>query len=408
MTEHKPDSRRGWFVVLAAAMSMFAVFGIAYSFGAFFNSMAEEFNASNSATALVFSLTIGLSFTLALGTGRWVDRVGPRRVLLAGAASLVTGLLLTTQVNSLALGYLTYGVGVGFAIACGYVPMVSTVGGWFDRQRSMALGVAVAGIGFGTLIGSPLAAKLIAATSWRTTFVILAVGGGTLMVLAALISERGPVAVEAETPRPLGELLRLRPFVILYLSMIFISYGVFIPFVFLVRSAEVRGIADVPAAWLVGLIGGFSVVGRLALGTMADRFGATRLFLWSFVVIAGSQLIWLFAGANYPLLVSYAVIYGVGYGGFIALSPAVVADVFGLEGLGGMIGTLYTGAAVGSFTGPPVAGWFIDQTGDQAAPLMALIMSVIGTLILSRLKAQLASEVTGSLNGRTPDHVPNR
>lgn len=408
MTARHPDSARGWFVVAAAAMSMFAVFGVAYSFGASFTSMAEEFDSGTGATALVFSLTVGFSFALGLVTGRWVDRVGPRRVLLAGAVSLVAGLLLTTQVNSLFLGYLTYGVGVGFAIACGYVPMVSTVGGWFVKQRSMALGFAVAGIGLGTLVGSPLAARLIVATSWRTTFVIFATGGGTLMVIAALVSERGPVAVAAPKPRPLGELLRVRPFAILYVSMVFISYGVFIPFVFLVRSAEVRGIAEVPAAWLVGLVGGFSVVGRLGLGAMADRFGAVRLYLGSFSVIAGSQLIWLVAGSNYPLLVTYAMIYGIGYGGFIALSPAVVADVFGLEGLGGMIGTLYTGAAIGSFTGPPVAGWVIDQTDDQAAPILALILSVIGTLILARLKAHLATGVAGSFHARSPDHLPHR
>lgn len=387
---------------------MFAVFGIAYSFGAFFTSMAEEFDASTSATALVFSLTVGLSFVLGLFTGRWVDRVGPRRVLLAGAASLVIGLLLTTQVNSLSLGYVTYGVGVGFAIACGYVPMVSTVGGWFVKQRSMALGFAVAGIGLGTLVGSPLAARLIDATSWRTTFLIFAAGGGTLMVLAAVISERGPVAVAAPTPRPLGDLLRLRPFAILYASMVFISYGIFIPFVFLIRSAEIRGIAEVPAAWLVGLIGGFSVLGRLGLGAMADRFGAVRLYLWSFSVIAGSQLIWLLAGSSYALLVAYAVIYGIGYGGFIALSPAVVAEVFGLEGLGAMIGTLYTGAAVGSLTGPPIAGLIIDQTGEKSAPILALIMSAIGTIVLTRLKARLPTEVTGSSNERSPDHLPHR
>jgi len=373
---------------------MFAVFGVAYSFGAFFSSMAEEFDASTGATALVFALTISLSFVLGLFTGRWADAVGPRPVLIAGAASLTTGLLLTALVPSLWLGYLTYGVGVGFAIACAYVPMVAAVGGWFVKRRATALGFAVAGIGLGTLVGSPLAAWLIELTSWRMTYVIFGLGGGAMLLLAAFVAEPGPAAQSTPRPRPLGELLRLRPFAILYVSTILVSYGIFIPFVFLVRSAEQRGIEEVPAALLVGLIGGSSVVGRLALGTLADRLGALRLFLASFVVLAASHAIWLVAGGSYVLLVTYALIFGIGYGGFIALAPAVIAELFGLEGLGGMIGTLYTAAAVGSLSGPPVAGWLIDQQGDRAAILFALVMSTAASLVLTRLSADVGHDET--------------
>ncbi len=389
MSEAHPDSARGWLVVGAAALSMFAVFGVAYSFGAFFTSMGEEFDASTSATAFVFSITIGLSFFLAPFTGRWADRVGPRRVVLSGAVSLVVGLLLTSQVESLLLGYLTYGLGVGFAVACGYVPMVATVSGWFVKQRATAIGFAVAGIGLGTLVGSPVAARLIDATSWRTTYVIFAAAGGTFMVLAALVAERGPVAVDAPEPRPLRELLRLRPFFVLYVSTALITFGVFIPFVFLVRSAEERGVDKVAAALLVGLLGGSSVVGRLGLGSLADRFGALRLEVGAFALLAGSHLIWLFAGSSYALLVVYAITLGIGYGGFIALSPAVIVDIFGLEGLGGMIGMQYTAAGVAALTGPPLAGWLVDQSGDNAAILLALVMSAAATLVLSSVKQHI-------------------
>lgn len=390
MIAAQPDSARGWLVVGSAALSMFAVFGVAYSFGAFFTSMGEEFDSSTSETAFVFSLTIGLSFFLAPFTGRWVDRVGPRRVVLTGAAFLVVGLLLTSLVGSLLLGYLTYGVGVGVAVACGYVPMVATVSGWFVRQRATAIGFAVAGIGLGTLIGSPLAARLIDASSWRTTYVIFALGAGACMILGGLGAERGPVAVKAPEPRPLRELLRLRPFLILYIATVLIGFGVFIPFVFLARSAEERGIDTVAAALLVGLIGGSSVVGRLGLGALADRFGALRLEVGSFALLAGSHLIWLFAGDSYALLVLYAITLGIGYGGFIALSPAVIADIFGLEGLGAMIGMNYTAAGIAALTGPPLAGWLVDQAGDSGAILLALGMSATATVVLSSVKQHIS------------------
>lgn len=366
---------------------MFAVFGVAYSFGAFFSSMSEEFDTGSGATAFVFSLTISLSFLFGLVTGRWADRVGPRPVLFAAAASLSAGLLATAAAPNIWVGYLTYGLGVGFAVACGYVPMVATVGGWFEQKRSAALGVAVAGIGLGTLVGSPLAARLIDATSWRTTYVIFAIGGGALLLLASTVAEHGPAAVPSPQPRPLTELLRIRDFAVLYTSSIFVTFGLFVPFVFLADYAEQRSVGEVASAALVGIIGGASVVGRLGLGSLADRLGVIRLYRASFVVMAASHLLWLVAGSSYALLVIYTVTLGIGYGGFIALSPAVVARRFGLEGLGGVLGTLYTSAALGSLAGPPLAGVLIDQYGHRTAIAFAAGMSTLATIVLSLLRA---------------------
>ena len=389
--EAQLDSARGWLVTAAAVASTFATFGVAYSFGAFFDAMSEEFDVGSGQTAFFFSLTISLSFILGLFTGRWADRVGPRPVLLAAAASLVGGLLATAAVQNIWLGYLTYGLGVGFAVACGYVPMVSVVGSWFVRRRAAALGVAVAGIGLGTLIGSPVAAALIDATSWRTTYVIFGIVGGVLLLGAASVAERGPAAQPTDKPRSLRELLRLRDFAILYVASLFGTFGLFVPFVFLADYAEGEGIGSVPAATLVGVIGGSSVIGRLALGSLADRLDLNRLYIGSFSVMAASHFVWLGAGGRYWQLVLYAAVLGLGYGGFIALSPAVAAQRFGLTGLGGVLGTLYTSAAVGSLGGPPLAGVLIDGPGYSTAITFAGLMTVAATVVLlplTRLEPQ--------------------
>ncbi len=382
------DSRRGWLVVAAAATSMFAVFGVAYSFGAFFGSMSDEFGVGSGPTALFFSITISLSFFLGLFTGRWADRVGPRRVLLAAATSLTGGLLATAAVQSIWLGYLTYGVGIGVAVACGYVPMVAAVSGWFERQRATALGVAVAGIGLGTLVGSPVAARLIDATSWRTTYVIFAAVGGALLLLAATVAEHGPAAPHAARPRRLSELLAIADFRLLYAATVFASLGLFVPFVFVADYAEERGVSSVRAAALVGIIGGASIVGRLGLGRLADTIGTLRLFIGSFALMAASHLVWLAAADRYWQLVVYAVVLGVGYGGFIALAPAVAAQRFGLAGLGGVLGTLYTAAGVGSLGGPPLAGVLIDSTGYTAAIGFATATAAVATVLLLPLTGE--------------------
>ncbi|HEU4841937.1 MAG TPA: MFS transporter, partial [Ilumatobacteraceae bacterium] len=234
------DSSRGWVVVAAAFLSMFVVYGIVYSFGAFFDSMAEDFGTGKGATALMFSITTAWYFGLGLVSGKAADRYGPRPVLLVAAVTLGVALLLTSRVHTIWLGYLTYGIGVGIAVACAYVPMVAAVGGWFVRRRTTALGVAVAGIGVGTLVVAPLSERLIDAYGWRTAYVVLGIGGAVLLLVASLGARRPPVHVVHE-PVPLGRIIRERNFVVLYAATGLISASLFVPFVFMKDYATGEG-----------------------------------------------------------------------------------------------------------------------------------------------------------------------
>jgi predicted MFS family arabinose efflux permease len=380
------DSRRAWTVVAAAFLSMFVVFGIVYSFGAFFDSMAEEFGTGKGATALMFSITTAWYFGLGLLSGRAADRFGPRPVLLAAAAVLGVALLLTSRVSSIWLGYLTYGVGVGIAVACAYVPMVATVGAWFLRRRTAALGVAVAGIGVGTLVVAPLSERLIDAFGWRTAYLVLGVGGAALLLVASVGARRPPVTVVQE-PVPLGRIIHERGFAILYVTTALVSAALFVPFVFIKDYATDHGIDSGPATALVGLIGASSVVGRLGLGALGSSLGATRLMQSSFVIMTASYLIWLGAGSAYGRLVAFTIVMGVAYGGFIALAPAVTAGLFGTVGLGAILGALYTAAAVGGLVGPPVVGMVIDHVSYAAGITLAMVLTGAATAVLFALPA---------------------
>lgn len=380
------DSPRGWIVVAAAFLSMFVVYGIVYSFGTFFDSMAEDFGTGKGATALMFSITTAWYFGLGLVSGKAADRYGPRPVLLVAAAVLGVALLLTSRVQSIWLGYVTYGVGVGVAVACAYVPMVATVGAWFVKRRTTALGVAVAGIGVGTLVVAPIAERLIDAHGWRTAYVILGAAGALLLLVASLGASRPPVTVVQE-PVVLKEVARERGFVILYIAILTLSASLFTPFVFMKSYATDHGIDDGPAAALVGIIGASSVVGRLGLGGLGARLGATLLTQVSFAVLTLSFLIWLAAGESYAMLVAFSIVMGVAYGGFIALTPAVAAGLFGTVGLGAILGALYTAAAIGGLVGPPVIGTVIDDVSYSAGIILSMVITAVATAVLFLLPA---------------------
>jgi MFS family permease len=360
---------------------MFTVFGVAYSFGAFFAPMSREFGAGRAAVSLVFSITAFLWFTLGAISGPLADRFGPRRVVLAGGAALGGGLLLTSLVNQLWAGYITYGLGVGIGVACGYVPMVAAVGGWFERRRALAVGIAVTGIGVGTLAVPPLSALLIDRFGWRTAYVVLGVASLALIGLAALAASPPPAAMEADR-RPLGGVVRSRAFWLMYLSAIPLSFALFFFFVHLVPFAQSRGAAPVAAAGLLSVVGGGSILGRLGMGVVAERLGSLATFKAAVAAMAFSTVVWLLF-PQYGGLVAVALIMGTAYGGWVALSPSVAAELFGTAGLGGTVGILYTSAGIGALLGPPLSGLLIDVTGTYTwAIVAALVFEIVSLGIL--------------------------
>ncbi len=376
------DSPRAWLTVIATFFSSFVTLGIAYSFGAFFTSMAEEFGSTRGATAIIFGVTTFSFFWLSLATGRAADRFGPRPVLLVGAASLFIGLIATSRVQSLSVGYVTYGAGVGLAAACGYIPMVATVGGWFQEKRPAAVGLAVAGIGAGTMVTSPLSATLIDRYGWRDTYVILAVAGTGVLLLCTFLIDRPPGQTGVQ-PARFGAAFASPAFRRLHQSAFVSGLALFVPFVFVGQYAKERGVDSVAAAVLVGALGGASIVARIGFGGLVRRFGSMPLYRLSFALLSVSFLLWLVAGSSYRLLLSFVVVLGIGYGGFVALSTIVIAERMGVVGLGSVLGLFYTAQGLGGLIGPPTAGWIIDRTDSYR--LVILLCCALEALALALL-----------------------
>ena len=374
------DSSRSWRMVGAAFVAMFAVYGVAYSFGAFFKPMAVEFGAARSATSAVFSVTVLIWGLLGPVCGHLSDRYGPRIVVATGGVVMGLGLALTAMIDRLWVSYLTYGVGVGVGIACAYVPMVAVVGGWFIRRRNTALGIAVAGIGFGTVCGAPIAAALISQLGWRATYMAFAIAVTAILLGCAFIAERPPVHVTV-SPLRLGDAIRTPAFRLLYLSSVIMSMALFVPFVYLPSFAHDHGASEVASAALVSVIGGASVAGRMGLGTLADRAGVVRLYQASILVLTLSYGIWLIAD-SYLMMGLFAIVMGAGYGGYVALSPAVIAHLFGTQRLGTMLGALYTSGGFGAMIGPPLAGMIIDHTGTYRIAIAAAFAIAIAAFSL--------------------------
>jgi MFS family permease len=162
--------------------------------------------------------------------------------------------------------------------------------------------------------------------------------------------------------------------------------AIYISFVFLPVFAGDIGSSRVAAAGLIGYIGAASVGGRLGLGTLAPRFGLMRMYQGSYLILLISFGVWLTAG-SYTTLVVFALLMGVGYGGIAAMAPAVAAFTFGIEGLGELLGILFTGFGVAALCGPPAAGILIDHFHDYKLPVfVGAGVSVLALLFATLLQ----------------------
>ena len=383
--DHPARIFHGWFVVAAAFAVTFLGFGSAYTFSAFVESLQQDFAASRGSVSLVFSLAGFLYFGLGIVTGPLADRWGSRRLAVAGMVLTGLGLAVAGAARSLEGVYLAYGLGVGLGVGCSYVPVLGAVQRWFVKRRGLASGLAVSGIGVGTLVMPPLASLFIHALGWREAYLVL--GGLTALVgagMALMIEDdprgRGlgpdgdPLQPDAKSGRPAGasvhEAIRSREFLGLYGACLICAFGLFVPFVHLVPYALDHGVPSASALLLLGVIGIGSTAGRFFLGGLTDRMGRRLGLLAMFLGMALASTVWAFSTGLWPL-VGFAFAYGVFYGGFVALLPALVMDYFGGRNVSGIIGILYTSVAFGTLIGPTAAGFAFDVSHSYVLPILA-------------------------------------
>jgi MFS family permease len=377
------DSRRGWLTALLAFTAMFVTVGTGFSYGVLVLPVSRDLGVGQGEVSGVFALTIMVFFLGGAPAGMLGDRLGARAVLLLGAAAVGGGLAVTATARGTTALYLGHGVLVGIGMATTFIPLTAVVSALFLRHRSMAVGVAVSGIGVGTLVMAPLLAWMIAATGWRQAYLTLAVASAAVMLCCAGLVASPPRAT------PTGSVgagvMRSADYRLLYLSQLLLSVAIFTPFAHLPAFAEESGTGAVTAAGLVGIIGAASVVGRLALGPVADRVGLVRTYRGCFTAVGASFALWFWPDPVYPVLVTHAIVLGVGYGGFVALLPGLVAQRFGSDRLGGLLGTLYTSHVFGAGLGPLATGLLIERHGYHPAALAGLVCGLVAAAVLGRL-----------------------
>jgi OFA family oxalate/formate antiporter-like MFS transporter len=389
----------GWIIVACVFVILLLAFGSAYSFSTFFESLQTEFGTSRSSISFVFSIAGFLYFSLSPLSGQIADRFGSRRVIIFGVIVISISLLLSSRAKTLWQIYAVYSLGIGIGIGFAYAPSMGVVQRWFVKRRGLASGIAVTGIGLGTLGMPVFSAALIRWSDWRTAYLVMSLLVFTCGVSAAILITESPekrglvpdgdeikanaLNASPETLKPkatsireigLKDALRTKPFWLLYAGSFSFGLGLFIPFVHLIPFSNDLGLPNSTGVMLFSLIGVGSTAGRFLLGSIADRFGRRSSLAFMYAGAAATFAWWLVAADVWQLAI-FALTFGACYGGYVAILPAVAADYFSGPNISGIIGTLFTSVAVGNLIGPPIAGFIFDQLQSYTIPILASMIA---------------------------------
>lgn len=394
----------GWWVVAGAFLCMLTGFAMVYSFAAFFGPLEREFGAQRGETSLVFSIAAFLYFSIGAVAGTVADRIGPRPVVIGGLLLVAAGLVVAARADSLIEIYAGYGIGVGVGVGLSYVPSIAAVQHWFHRRRGTASGLAVAGIGVGTLIGAPLAHELIARIGWRPTYLVLAALTALGAVVSGALVRRGPehygmgpdgdapLAPAAAGNMPgftLRDAMKTWPFWAIYGGALLMSFGLFVPFVHMVPYVRDAGLGEGFGVLLIMLLGVGSTVGRFLFASLTAWLGRRRSFAMMYVGAGLMMVVWS-QSTSRPALVIFALLFGAFYGGFVAIAPSLAADYFGAKALGSVIGTLYSGVGIGALFGSPVAGFAYDFFGSYSGAILAGAALCLVSFVMTMLAPEPA------------------
>ena len=394
----------GWVVLAAAATVVAFGQGSLFSLGVFLKPLEDSMHCSRSAIS-----TTALINWIGMGAGSFFwgavsDRLGSRLVTIAGGFLLGLGLVLSSQATALWHLHVTFGATVGFAAGAFLTPLSATATKWFTTNRGLAVGIVSAGGGAGILLISPLMRWVTSAYDWRVAMIVLGDLAWLVTIPLALFirnapSEMGAMALggAAAPHRDFDtiEVLRAPQFWAIALTHFACCAAHAGPIFHMVTHAIDQGVAAMIAATILGVSGLSSIVGRLACGFIADRFGAKPTLVSGLAFQAAMVFVYLFTRDAWSLYAA-GVFFGLSYGGVMPLYALVTREYFGEKVMGTAYGAVFLVSTLGMGLGSWAGGWIHDVFGTYAwlfissaavgamAMVLALTFRSPGTAALGR------------------------
>lgn len=396
----------GWKMAGAAAgIQMLHAALLHQSFGAYFAILVEQKGWSKTSLSAASAMQSAETAIIGPAMGWLIDRFGPQNMIRAGIITFGVGLMMFSQIETLAALYASVLVIALGSSLSGYFPLNIALIHWFERKRARALSISGLGLAVGGIL-VPLVAWSMQQFGWRAT----AFGSGVVMIaigwpLARLFKRRPedigetldglppPAAGESTDLHPEAgtqreftarQALRTSAFWLLALGHGFALFVVTAVNVHAINHMrQSLGYSVAQASLVIMIMTACQVAGVLLGGAVGDRYSKRWMCAACMLMHAVGLLMLTFATG--PLmLTAFAVLHGLAWGVRGPFMQAIRADYFGRRSIGMILGLSSLIIAIGQIGGPMVAGVLGDATGDYRAGFTVLaLLAGAGSLLFA-------------------------
>ncbi len=397
----------GWWMVAGGCVIQVLIGGLLFhAFGLYVSELEDEFEWSKTTFGLAFAMTRVESGILGPFQGWAIDRFGPRIMIRIGITTTALGFILFSQINSVLTFFLTFFlVAVGSSLA-GFVTLVVAVVNWFERKRSLALGLMSSGFSIGALI-APLVYFSISTIGWRGTVIVAGIVTFVVgQIIATFIHHRpedlgetidgippeaprtragdgGPVVIAAEADFTTREALRSPSFWYISIGHAAAVFIIGALMVHLVLHIEELGYSTATASIVILIMAVFQFVGQVGGGFLGDHLNKRALLVACMVGHVVALLLVTYAVAFWMILL-FAAFNGLAWGTRGPMQQALRADYFGRQNFGKIMGFSSLIVMTGMTSGPIIAGVFADAFGNYELGFTVLAaVAGLGTIFFA-------------------------
>jgi len=364
-------------VVVGSFFTQFIIVGMLFTYGVLMTELEKEFGWSRTVLSSIGAAGWLAWGILAIPGGYLNDRLGPRIVLGVNGFIFGIGFILfsfSKEVWHLLLIFLFF---IGAGLSTHDISTLSTIAKWFDSKRGLMTSIAKIGTAMGQMVMPPLIALLIISFGWRSATFYLGIAASIGLVLAAALMTAPKTSEEKlANEEPVAELWDKKVFNLLAFCQFCIFFAMFTTMTHIAAHGLNVGLSLSDSALLLSIIGFSSIFGRLAIGVLADRLGGKKTYM----ICLFPMTIALFTipfTENILFIYILLCLYGFSHGGHFTIAPFIIAEKFGLKNLGAVFGKITFFGAIGSVSGPIVAGAIFDFTQSYYYAFL-----LVGTLAL--------------------------
>ena len=381
---------------------------------AFDESLLKDFGWSRSELKLRDLITLVLAGWMAPFLGALIDKVGPRKLVLAGIALLAALYAAYAHIHSLAH---LYWIHVGFAavlVAAGLNVAVIFVSQWFATHRGTAIGIALVGTSLGGMVFPKLGVHLMQSMDWRAALLWEAAIPLAFLILAFLFV-RSPrpggiqpwgadtLAAKAAAGTPAAaslpdlsyqQAMRTRTFWVLAFVAMTTFFSIMAVASNLFLHMRDLGFTPPQAGNGLGVMFGLAMVGKFVFGMLGDLFPARRVFVANLAIMAVGALI--LATMRADLLWYALILFGLGWGGLYTMIQLLAVNAFGLSAAGKILGTITLLDATTAGLGIWITAMIFDVTGSYQLAFRIIFVLIALALLAAMLVRDERSRPSGS------------